>query len=102
MTAYQPISVEISGRVYQIKSKDDPAYIAKLVKMVNDRTAQVEKSTQTIDSLRVADLTALNLADAYCRLKQEYEQQIESLEREQTRLQNMIDQALKKEYDNPA
>ena len=92
---YESVTVEIAGRVYQIKSKDDGSYLQNLAKMVNDRMAEVEKATRAVDSLRIADMTALNLADEYCKLKDRYEKRIQALDRERAKLQELIDNALK-------
>jgi len=92
------VDVEIRGRNYQLRSDDDPAYVRALAEMVDKRMAIVEANTKTVDSIRLAVLAALNLADEYCRLRDEYEGRIEDLERERERLGSMIDEALEEEH----
>ena len=94
MPELRTIKLVIAGRVYHIKSKDDDAYLINLAKMVNDRMREVAQSTNTVDSLRVADMAALNLADAFCKLRDEYEQRIRAMDQERDRLQSLIDNAL--------
>ena len=94
MTAYQSLPVEIMGRIYHIKVKDNDSYVLNLAKMVNERMNEVVKATNTVDSLKVADMAALNLADECCKLKEEYEERIRTLETERARLSALIENAL--------
>ncbi len=88
------IPVDIAGRIYQIKAKEGEDYLQNLARMVNERMDEVVKATKAVDSLRISDMAALNLADAYCKVKVEYEKQIRELELERARLQELIDNAL--------
>ncbi len=94
MTMIQSLPVEIMGRVYYIKTKDNDSYVLNLAKMVNERMDEVVKATNTVDSLKVADMVSLNLADEYCKLKESYGQRIQELEAEHSRLTALIDDAL--------
>jgi len=51
----------------------DPEYIQKLAQFLDARMRSVAERTRTVDSLRVAVLTALNLADEYHQLQSKYE-----------------------------
>lgn len=90
----KPMSVRIHGRTYQLRVKDDPQYVENLVKIVNDKMSEVEATTQTVDSIRVAVLTALNLADQQSKQQTRLEARIRELEDEQQRLHQLLDQAL--------
>ena len=90
------LSVSIHGRTYQIRSKDDPKYIENLVKIVNDKMNEVEETTKTVDSIRVAVLTALNLADQQIKATRKLEARIKELEDEQQRLHHLLDKTLGK------
>jgi len=92
--AAESVPVEILGRIYHIRSKDNQTYIQNLAKMVHDRMVEVEKATQTVDSARIAVLTALNLADEYCKLKAEIERRLEAYEREKAKLLALVEDAL--------
>lgn len=91
------ISVEIHGRIYQIRGQDDAQYIKKLAKIVHEKMVEVEQSTHTVDSFRVAVLAALNLADESCKMKAKLEARVDQLEKERDHLRGMIDQALKED-----
>ncbi len=92
--AGESVPVEVLGRTYHIKSKDHKSYIQNLAKMVHDKMVEVERATNTVDSARIAVLTALNLADEYCKLKAEYERRLDAFEREKSKLAALIDEAL--------
>ena len=56
-------SVTIYGRTYQLRGHDDPDYLIELAAMVDERMREVVAATGTADTLKVAILAALNLAD---------------------------------------
>lgn len=93
----ESIPVEIYGRTYLIRAKDNKQYIENLARMVHEKMEEVGAATKTVDSVRVAVLTALNLADEYTRASEHYEQQIRRLEAEREKLLEMIDSALDEE-----
>lgn len=63
------IRVEIYDQEYHMKGDLDPEYIQRLAKFLDARMRAVAARTNTVDSLRVAVLAALNLADEYHQLK---------------------------------
>ena len=56
-----------------MKGGGDSAYLADLATYVDARMNQIADATATVDSLKVAILTALNIADEYHQLKRESE-----------------------------
>jgi len=66
------IRVEIYDESYHLRGSD-PAYIQRLAEIVDAKMRAVAQHTSTVDSLRVAVLAALNLADDYYQLKRKYE-----------------------------
>jgi cell division protein ZapA len=56
------VVVEIYDQVYQL-SGTDPAYIQRLADLVDAKMRAVSAHGATVDSLRVAVLAALNIAD---------------------------------------
>ena len=67
------VVVEIYDQIYQLKGPD-PAYIEKLAATVDDKMRAVTSHGATVDSLRVAVLAALNIADELATLRARYEQ----------------------------
>jgi cell division protein ZapA len=61
-TAANYVSVEIYDQVYHL-SGQDPDHIRELAALVDVRMRAVSAQGRTVDSLRVAVLAALNLAD---------------------------------------
>jgi cell division protein ZapA len=67
------VVVEIYDQVYQLKGPD-AAYIEKLAATVDGKMRAISAHGATVDSLRVAVLAALNIADEMATLKARYEQ----------------------------
>ena len=55
--------VTIFGRTYQLRGQSDPGYLAELAADVDRRMKEVADATGTADTLKVAILAALNIAD---------------------------------------
>jgi cell division protein ZapA len=67
------IRVEIYDQEYRMRGDLDAAYIEELARLVDGKMRTIAERTQTVDSLRVAILAALNIADEYQQLKAKYE-----------------------------
>ena len=67
------VQVEIFGQIYSVKAGGDAAYVQKLAAFVDEEMKDVSRASGAVDSLRVAVLAALNLADECFRLRQEGE-----------------------------
>ena len=65
-TQNQAIAVEIYDQVYHLRGTD-PAYIEHLAAIVDAKMRAVSAHGNTVDSLRVAVLAALNIADELAR-----------------------------------
>ena len=63
------ISVEIHGQRYPIRSSLDSEYVARLAMYVDEKMRAAADTTPTGDSLRLAVLTALNVADELFRCR---------------------------------
>lgn len=57
------VQVEIFGQTYKLRAEDDPAYVESLAAAVDGKMREIAKQTNAVDSLRVAILAALNIAD---------------------------------------
>ncbi len=64
----QPVSVEIYDQVYNLRGVE-PEYIRNLASIVDSKMRNVSAHGSTVDSLRVAVLAALNIADELNRVK---------------------------------
>jgi cell division protein ZapA len=63
------IPVEIHGQRYPIRSGLDPEYVAQLAAYVDEKIRTASESTPTGDSLRLAVIAALNIADELFRCR---------------------------------
>jgi len=63
------IPVEINGQRYPIRTGLDPEYVARLALYVDEKMRAAADSTPTGDSLRLAVLAALNIADELFRCR---------------------------------
>ncbi len=67
------VHVEIFGQTYAVKAGPDPGYVEQLAASVDERMKDVSRASGAVDSVRVAVLAALNLADECVRLRRELE-----------------------------
>jgi cell division protein ZapA len=66
------VRVEIFDQAYNLRGSD-PEYILKLAEYVDSKMRAVAEATNTIDTVRLAVLAALNIADEYQLLKRKEE-----------------------------
>jgi cell division protein ZapA len=77
------VVVEIYDQVYQLRGVDQ-AYIERLANVVDSKMRAVSQHGATVDSLRVAVLAALNIADELLTLRARYDTLAGSMEQTQT------------------
>lgn len=66
------IAVDIYDQTYNLRGQDTE-YICRLAEMVDTKMRAVASHGKTVDSLRVAVLAALNIADELAALEQKYD-----------------------------
>lgn len=89
------IHVEIYNQTYNIRSDGDSEYISELADFVDNRMREISSGTLTVDSLKVAILAALHIADELHRLKKAHEQADSQLATRSTECAEMLDRVLK-------
>ncbi len=87
------VRVEIYDQPYNLRGSD-PEYIFKLAEYVDAKMRSVAQHTSTVDSLRVAVLAALNLADEYETLKRKYDKVAAELNERSHTLEGALDEVL--------
>ncbi len=55
--------VTIFGRTYHLRGNEDVAYLTELAALVDEKMSEVAEATGTADTLKVAILASLNIAD---------------------------------------
>ncbi len=63
------VHVEIFGQTYAVRAGADAEYIQKLAAHVDEQMREVSRSGGAVDSVRIAVLAALNIADECFRLR---------------------------------
>jgi len=90
------VRVEIFDQGYNL-SGPDPQYILQLAEYVDGKMRAVAEQTHTVDTVRVAVLAALNIADEYHLLKRNQDEgTVDYLKRAQT-LSNALDDVLQEQ-----
>ena len=62
-----PTAVTIFGRTYRLRGEGDEEYLKELAELVDDKMREVEAATGTADTLKIAILASLNIADDYLK-----------------------------------
>lgn len=94
-TTSPTIRVEIYNQTYNIRSDGDTEYIIQLAEFVDSRMREISSGTLTVDSLKVAILAALHIADELHRLKHLHEQADSQLAARSAECAEMLDRLLK-------
>jgi cell division protein ZapA len=63
------VHVEIHGQQYAVRSDLDPSYITQLAFYFDEKMRLAANEVQTADSLRIAVIAALNVADELFRAR---------------------------------
>jgi cell division protein ZapA len=102
----RPVSVEIYDQPYTLRGPD-PKHIASIADVVDSKMRAVAQHTTTVDSLRVAVLASLNIADELLTLRQRYDTLLNAVVRSEStmrsrsaNLNGMLDQVLE-ELEQP-
>jgi cell division protein ZapA len=91
--AADSVRVEIYDQSYNLRGTD-AEYIHKLAEFVDLKMRTVAEQTKTVDSLRLAVLAALNIADEYHILKKKQESSSGDLRANADRLSGALDEVL--------
>ena len=81
------VTVDIYDQVYQLRGTD-PQHIERLAAMVDAKMRAVSLHGATVDSLRVAVLAALNIADELTALRARYDALAGSLNQAQSNVRS--------------
>jgi cell division protein ZapA len=88
------IPVEIQGQRYPIRSALDPEYVARLAMYVDDKMRAAADLTPTGDSLRLAVLAALNIADELFRCRENNQSRDSRFAERAEELERLLDKVL--------
>ena len=88
------VSVEINGLRYPIRSHLDAAYVADLAAYVERKMQLAARESPAGDTLKIAVLAALNIADECFRAREEGSAHRQDLTERTRELERMLDLAL--------
>lgn len=91
----RPTKVEIYGQVYSIGGNLEEKYVQKLAGYVDAQMRAVADATKTVDSVKVAVLTALAIADEFHSLRDQRGEHQEELREQAERCLNLVERALR-------
>ena len=92
--ASRVVTVEIHGQQYPIRSGLDPAYVAELAAYVDEKMRLASRESPAGDTLKLAVLAALNIADEYFRIVDDERRQNDQVASRAAELERMMDLAL--------
>ncbi len=91
----QTIRVEIYNQTYSIRSDGDNQYILNLAEYVDSKMRDISSGTLTVDSLKVAILAALHIADELHQHQHQNQQTDAQLASRSAECSEMLDRILK-------
>lgn len=100
-TAGQSVKLEIYGQSYTMRTDGDTQYVRDLARFVDAHMKEIAAGSLTVDSLRVAVLAALHIADELHELKKRYQQLDEQLAIRSGEVASVLDQYLRRAPKEP-
>ena len=92
--ASRVVTVEIHGQQYPIRSGLDPVYVAELAAYVDEKMRLAARESPAGDTLKLAVLAALNIADEYFRILDDERRQNDQVASRAAALERMLNLAL--------
>jgi cell division protein ZapA len=96
------ITVEIHGHRYPIRSGLAPDYVAELAAYVDEKMRLAARESPAGDTLKIAVLAALNIADEFFRACDDVETDQATITRRAAALERMVDLALGLDHSEAA
>jgi cell division protein ZapA len=88
------IHVEVQGQRYPIRTTLDPKYVQDLAAYVDRKMALASDASPSSDTLGLAVLTALNIADELFRIRNQQLDDVDAIAARAQALERIVDQAL--------
>ena len=85
------IEVNILGQKFLVRSESEEHYVSRVAEFVNEKVMEIARKTQSIPSLNVAILAAMNIADEYLRMREKKEQTFQTVEKKIRNVIELID-----------
>jgi cell division protein ZapA len=88
------IPITVQGQQYPIRTSLDPEYVQQLAAFVDEKMSAAAEQTPTSDSIRLAVLAALNIADELFRCRDATDQRNGRLAERTEELERLLDRLL--------
>ena len=88
------IKVDIYDQTYHVAGDLDPGYVEGLAQHVDAKMREIARATGTIDTVKVAVLAALAVADELYALRQTREENRKALREQARRCLKLVERAL--------
>jgi cell division protein ZapA len=88
------VQVEVQGQRYPIKTTLEPKYVQELAAYVDRKMGFASEASPSSDTLGLAVLTALNIADELFRMRNQQVDEVGALTERALALERIVDQAL--------
>jgi cell division protein ZapA len=88
------IRITIQGQQYPIRTTLDPDYVSRLATFVDEKMQAAAESTPSSDSVRLAVLAALNIADELFRCRDATDLRDDQLAERTQELERLLDRVL--------
>jgi cell division protein ZapA len=92
------VKIEIFDQTYNVNAESDEVYMRELAAYVDGKMRAVAEATKLVDSVKIAVLAALNMADELFVVRQEREDWKGPVRERVERCAQIVDRVL----DNPA
>ena len=97
----QSYKVVIYNQTYSLRSDHDQDYIHELAEYVDKRMNEIARATMTVDSLRVAILAALQIADELYQARRDMRETEEEIADRSAKYIDLLDQFLRTDVVEP-
>jgi cell division protein ZapA len=97
----QSYKVVIYNQTYSLRSQHDPEYIHELAEYVDKRMNEIARATMTVDSLRVAILAALQIADELYQARKDMRETEDEIADRSAKYIDLLDQFLRSDVAEP-
>jgi len=85
----ESVRVVIFGTEYSIKGDADAETTRQVAEYVNSKIAEVHKMTASRDNIKIAVLSALNIAGELFETKAKYEEELKKLQQYQDKIKSL-------------
>jgi len=99
MAASRVVTVEIQGQRYPVRSDLDANYVANLAAYVDAKMRLASRESSVADSMRIAVIAALNIADELFRARDEASGGQDALLDRAAELERILDAVLADTHD---